>query len=545
MEASARAGSLRSRVHQWRAGRLGAESALVAFTLLAAGAMLLYLQRDTTFYRDEWSFVLYRQGQSVENYLAPNAGNLVLLPALLYVAMFKAFGLDSPEVVRIVSVATTLLCAWLLYRWARRRVSPWGAVLPLVSILSFGPGWNDLLWPFQVGYFISLAAGIGSLILLEHDRPRADAGAAALVALGVMGSSVGLAFAASGFAMVLARGRRQPGTLALFALPVVAWLVWYQAYATADARFHPSNLAQAPALAFESAGAAMGGVTALGPAAGTVLLLGLLVLVVRRVVRDGHLTPELAGPIAFGIAFWALISLAPLAGSAPDESRYLLPGAVAILLVGVELLRGATASRGWAATILIAFALVTVSNLASLRNAAVSVRGTSNEAKAELAAVEVAGTRLAPGYEANVSEFEIEGAAYLAAVQHWDSSPAPDPKTLHRLSASQRSAFDRALLAAEGITAAPIARPRAVARCERIPAEGTEVSPSGRGWVVISGPRPVQLGIRRLGDTPTTLTELPPRGARTVRLPKDGLSRPWVLSASRPRSRPGCLFSPG
>ena len=50
------------------------------------------------------------------------------------------------------------------------------------------------------------------------------------------------------------------------------------------------------------------------------------------------------------LAYWALITLA---GRAPDSSRYILVGAIMLLLVGAELLRG----RPWGGWALIAFVI--------------------------------------------------------------------------------------------------------------------------------------------------------------------------------------------
>ena len=57
-----------------------------------------------------------------------------------------------------------LLCTGLLYVYARRRIGPWPALLPAALLLTLGPAWQNILWPFQIGWLISLAAGLGALL---------------------------------------------------------------------------------------------------------------------------------------------------------------------------------------------------------------------------------------------------------------------------------------------------------------------------------------------------------------------------------------------
>ena len=50
----------------------------------------------------------------------------------------------------------------LLYVYARRRVGPYLALLPAIVVLFAGPGWQDILWPFQIAWLISIAAAARS-----------------------------------------------------------------------------------------------------------------------------------------------------------------------------------------------------------------------------------------------------------------------------------------------------------------------------------------------------------------------------------------------
>ena len=44
----------------------------------------------------------------------------------------------------------------------------------MLPILFLGPSWDDLLFPFQIGFFGSIACGIGALLALEREDRRGD-----------------------------------------------------------------------------------------------------------------------------------------------------------------------------------------------------------------------------------------------------------------------------------------------------------------------------------------------------------------------------------
>ena len=56
----------------------------------------------------------------------------------------------------------------MLFLYVRRRVGEWLALAAILPILFLGPSWDDLLFPFQMALFGSVACGIGALLLLER-----------------------------------------------------------------------------------------------------------------------------------------------------------------------------------------------------------------------------------------------------------------------------------------------------------------------------------------------------------------------------------------
>ena len=68
-------------------------------------------------------------------------------------------------------------CVVLLFVYARRRVGDLLALGAAAVVALLGPAWPDILWPFQIGFLGSLAAGIGALLCLDRADRRGDIGA--------------------------------------------------------------------------------------------------------------------------------------------------------------------------------------------------------------------------------------------------------------------------------------------------------------------------------------------------------------------------------
>jgi hypothetical protein len=103
--------------------------------------------------------------------------------------------------------------------------------------------------------------------------------------------------------------------------------------------------------------------------------------------------------LAMVLAFWVLTALSRAHISTPVEGRYIYAGALLVLLLGVELLRGVAlpAWAGWALAVAAVFAAV--SNLGDLRIAAGYLRGQAAITRADLAAAELARAVVSPAAE--------------------------------------------------------------------------------------------------------------------------------------------------
>ena len=164
----------------------------LAGIVAVAFAMLLYLGRTTSFFYDEWDWVLGRREWDLDALLAPHNEHLSLAPVLVFKALFSTVGTDSYVPYRVAGLVVHCGVAVLLFAYARRRVGDLLALGAAATILFLGTAWQDVLWPFQMGYLGSLAAGIGALLALDREDRRGDVTAAALLAVALASSSLGI-----------------------------------------------------------------------------------------------------------------------------------------------------------------------------------------------------------------------------------------------------------------------------------------------------------------------------------------------------------------
>jgi hypothetical protein len=410
----------------------------LAILMLAAGALILWLGRGLTFFRDEWIFLLYRDGHSPVNFLSSHAGHFSLWPTVFFVALFKGVGLDHYEIYRAASIPMHLLCALLVYLIARRRVGDIIALAPAGILLFLGSSWMDILWPFQIGFTGAIAFGLGAILAIDRDDLPGDAAACLLLLVAIGWSGTALPFI-PGVAVGLYVGGRLWRRAWVFALPAAAYLAWAAKYGerTAD---YLDNLSYLPEYIVDEIGAGVSGITGLSQSLGVILAcVGLLVVMVRlaSLRRSSPLAWE---ALTMGFAFWGLTALARAHEGDPTAARYVYPSAVFLLLLAVGVAprfgEREIAARPrryyWACgAVLVLGAGAIALNIARFRPGREDLRFTSNVTSAELGALELARNAVAPEYTPPLNEFfGVPAGAYFAATDRYGSSPADSPEQI-------------------------------------------------------------------------------------------------------------------
>ncbi|HEY3435767.1 MAG TPA: hypothetical protein VGK41_08945, partial [Solirubrobacterales bacterium] len=182
---------------------------LLGVAMAVAAAVLLGYGSGLTFFQDSWEFLMHRRDPSAATLLDPHNEHIVLLPVLLTQASLRLFGMDSMTPELVLLVALQLVTAGLLFVYARRRLGPWPALFAATLLLFLGPAWQDLLWPFQVGFVGASLFGLAALLAMENDDRRWDRAACAFLTISIAFSSLGLAFAVACAVDVFQRRRER------------------------------------------------------------------------------------------------------------------------------------------------------------------------------------------------------------------------------------------------------------------------------------------------------------------------------------------------
>ena len=149
--------------------------------------------------------------------------------------------MDSDTPVReSAATASFLASVALLYVYLRRRVGDWVALAAVLPILVMGSAYEDLLSAFQIGYFGSMAFGIGALLAIERADGRGDAFACVLLVASLAFAEIALAFAA-GVLVAIALQRGPLRRAWVVAVPILLYAVWYPTFGQSGAHLGPSS----------------------------------------------------------------------------------------------------------------------------------------------------------------------------------------------------------------------------------------------------------------------------------------------------------------
>jgi hypothetical protein len=547
-----------------RKPRIGTPALLLLIWLLgASGFVLLLWGSKLTFLLDDWEFLLYRPGFNAHAILEPHGPHISVIPILIYKALLATVGMGSAFPFRVVSTAAFLLSAVLLFVFLERRLGQWVALVATAIVLFLGAGWEDLLWAFQIGYFGSMAAGLGALLLLERDGRRNDALACALLVVSILFSSLGIPFVIGVAVQVLLRPDRRR-RLWVFVVPAVVYGLWWLGWGhNGESVASLSNLAKTPAFVLDGIAASFASAFGLAISGGglewgrplAVAGIGLGLWQLRRLGRP---PPWFWIVLAVGASFWILAGINQMPGREPASSRYQYVGVIFTLLVAAELLRGLRPGRGTLTVILVAAAGAIAGNVYYLHQAYLSYHSTSQLEKADLGALELARGTVEPGFVlseelADTGYVHVDAGSYFAARDQY-GSPAYDPSELAQAPEFARYAADKVLFGALRLALAEVpssALPGGPRRPAQAASDGSVEVPAGtclrvrlegsapllslplQGVVFRAGHQPIA-DVKMLrfaaGEFPIDFQqEVAPGRAVEIATPPDRSSVPWKL----------------
>lgn len=549
-----------------------------AIAILAGAAHLLWANRGTYLYLDDWDFTLSRADLNDVSLFGPQNQNWHTTNVLVFRVLAELFGLGTYVPARLLAVAVLVAIAVLVAFYAWTRLSPWAAA-PAVLPLFFTAGWESVLWPFQMSQLISIAAGLGALLLLQRDAAgrRAVGGAAALLVLAVASSSAGVPMLGVVLIDRLLRPGERRGALAV-GPAVLAYLWWTERYGHLSPNPNPSDANQVLVglrQSVDTGSAAIqsflgfGGVW--GSIAGFLLLVGLFVVLCWRIFA-GHPADRarIAALLAGLVGYWVLLSYGRSNVTGYYFSpRYLFISMVLLTLLLVELARSGTlqlramdpaASPSvprwvWTRALpgLAVLLLLNASwqNGQTLRQGGFVLRSSAEAMRGQIAALSLLPPEKrdgAPFFLDPVARGIVRPANLYFGGQRQFGGPMPDDAEIRRTSEAVRVQTDRALLALAGGEVPvgeeppPPAGPPPVVPGAR---------PVGRSCVAVTAatdldetPLPIgpRLSVTNTGDGPLTLFAsrygpvtqgsglgVPPGGSRVVQIAPDLGQAPWQL----------------
>jgi hypothetical protein len=438
-------------------------SVLALFSVVAF--VLLYRKGfGTTFYYDEWNFLMNRRGWTIGTFLEPHNEHLSLVPIAVYKLLFVTVGIDDYAPYRATVLLVHLLCVALLFMLARRRVGDLLGAIVVLPILFLGTAWQDLLWPFQIGYLASVAAGLAMLLALERGTAAGDVAACVLIAVALASSSIGIPVAV--LALVELVARREPlRRLWIVAAPVTLYLLWSLVYG--NPRAAPGaqdglwpllrlNIPDTPGYMASAAAGAFGALTGWGIDWGRPLVILAAIGITIWLASSRPFSPRALAVLAAAATYWGLTGLFRAQLNVPAESRYLYFGAILLVLLGVEFLRGLQLSNRVLALLGVLALAFSVSNFGPLQDGSLGLQTTAGFVAPELGALELAGPSTDPQYRPDPARApDIFAGRYFDTIEEL-GSPADRPDEIaHRLE-PERQAADAVLAQALGMSLEPV-----------------------------------------------------------------------------------------
>ncbi len=531
----------------------------MAGALLAAAALIFWLQRGLTFIWDEFIWMENAGFRGIAFYVHPYGGHLIAFPYVIYRVVLELFG-TSYVAYSIVQVTGLSAAAALVYVYAKRRLGPILALTPAIALLGLGSSWQVLLQPMVgIQFLAAVVPGLAAILLLERGGRRSDIAACALLCLSATGFDQVLPFLAGAF-VIIALGpnwRRRVWIAAIPTLGFLAWHVWALRYEPTAG--HLTNIPLLPTYFVDSLAAlsnALVGTDVLiapGPwsllrlersdiniisEAAVFTVLELLAICgavwVMRMRRGISRTFWPAAAMLVTLIAELGIVFAP--GRSAFENRYYYTGALLLLLVLVEFFKGVRTTR---VTVAVACALAFVAvfgNIPKFREGRQMLDAYQKQARAEMTVTELAGLHGNQGFSPNINAPYFSPEGLWAVTGPWREvvdrygSVADSIPQLQSQDGLVREEADIVAVAALELQLADAAG-TAHGRCRRVGAPGAPVEfELPRGGAILKPQQNSEVAVRRWGDGFAALGAVREGHPALLRIPPDhAASIPWHL----------------
>ena len=374
--------------------------AILSTALAGVVTTCVVAMRGTIVAFDDWNFVLDRRGGGpsfipgpTDQWFQPHNGHPVMVLVGIYRAAGAIVSYNYPTMIGLAALVHAALAA-AVYVYSRRRLGPWGALVPALLIAVLGRGASVVLSPIVMAFTLALLAGVLAMNVIDGQGDRRPFIAAILGVFALCSSGLGVARVLTIAADRVPRSRSFR-SLAVWSAatgaPLVAFALWY--VNVRDDTRRPTEFAGSITFALRLLANGVAALFGVGPgrapivATALAVLLGVVLLLRRDAVHWYRL-----GALAVGLATdLVLVSWARAGNALPASGRYLYVVGVQVALIGVEAARGLTiTSEQWKrVTATASIALVGAAALAgsgSFRSVATEFRRDNRRTQVALAA---------------------------------------------------------------------------------------------------------------------------------------------------------------
>lgn len=460
-----------------RVGENRVAYSFLALTFALAAALILGWGKGQTFINDEWNYLVSVRGFSLETLLHPQNGHLILVPLLIYKALFATAGAESHLPYQVTTVVLHLTVAALFFALVRTRLPLAVAVALTVLVAFFGAGWDTVMGAYEIPNLTGMAAGLAMLLALERRTTAGNVTACFLLGLTLASFSVGIAFALGALLAIWLGGRDDWRRIWIILIPgtlYIAWFLWARKFGQSEVTAEAvSSLFSGMADQLAALCAAVTGLfrvpgssdlsqlIEIRPAWGyplAIILGGLVTLHLRRAPRSIRFW-TMAGTL---VIYLALVSAGLSPARAPNASRYVYMGGILALLLIAELGHDIRWSTDVAAVAVVLFGFSLMANVAELRVGGHLFEAEGETNRATLAALDLARERVNPNFPVEDGstihshpDMLFPAWAYFDAADDF-GSPAYSETQLEESGEQAREAADQELVRALGLTAGPL-----------------------------------------------------------------------------------------
>jgi hypothetical protein len=512
--------------------------------LVIATPLLLYVHRDIGPWADEWQFIFLHDGWNPGALLRNHNGQLMLVTGIVLNLVKSTFGAVSLWPLAILSVASQLALTVAVFVYCRRHGNEWFALAAAVLILFFGAGWEVIVWSFNFGWLLALAAGITALIVFEDGDGRGSAAlASGLLLFGLACSGVATPFVLAIAVYALWKDTRTR-SLIVIAAPVLLYGLWTLTYGQDFEQTR--NWLGGPKSAWAIASYGFGALLGPGVEFGRAAAVGAAGLVCLALSRRKDLPSSALVALSAPVFFWLVIGINRSTFTPIDGSRYMFTSAVLILLAAAAFTKGVRPQKAGVIALTIVFIFALTANLDELRDGTRLMRDRSASTRAYLSALAIAGPENAKKVKTRDLGVALAGRRN---VYQWVTGEGSDqrvaPAAIPALPPPDRVGIDGALIRMTPAAVTPATMPKTAAPVKMLSGSagavptknGCVVAPAddaivevemGAGGLTIDSDAAVLARPKRFADTFTTGPKAPiPAGVHHFVMPLGAADAPW------------------